>query len=91
MSKDNITITREHYERLKDERVVLFGENNGKWTDEELENNAIDAAIQAAGEIIEKQKLSKVPLSEFTTKQFSGIIQKACWSYMQVYVNYIPF
>ncbi len=91
MSKDNITITREHYERLKNERVVLFGENNGKWSDEELENNAIDAAIQAAGEMIEEHKLNDITLSKLTTEQFSEIIQKACWSYMQIYVNYIPF
>lgn len=91
MSKDNITITREHYERMKSERVVLFGENSGEWSDEELENNAIDAAIQAAGEMIEKHKLNDLPLSKLTIEQFREIIQQATWSYMQVYVNYIPF
>ncbi len=76
---------------MKNERVVLFGENNGKWTDEELENNSIDAAIQAAGEMTEKHKLNDLPLSKLTIEQFREIIQNACWSYMQVYVNYIPF
>ena len=38
MTEETITVTREHYERLKNERVVLFGENSGKWSDEELED-----------------------------------------------------
>ncbi|MBT3231499.1 MAG: hypothetical protein HN356_01655 [Calditrichaeota bacterium] len=86
-----ITITREHYERLKNDRVVLFGENNGEWTDEELEGNAISAAIEAAGEIIEGEKLLQIPISEFTQEQFKALIQWAAWAYMKVYVEYVPF
>jgi len=86
-----ITITREHYERLKNDRVVLFGENNGEWTDEELENNAVSAAIEAAGEIIEGEKLPHISVSEFTPEQFRALIQRAAWAYMKVYVEYVPF
>jgi hypothetical protein len=86
-----ITITREHYERLKNDRVVLFGENNGEWTDEELENNAITAAIEAAGEKIEGEKLLQIPISEFTQEQFKALIQRSAWAYMKVYVEYVPF
>ena len=86
-----ITITREHYERLKNDRVVLFGENNGEWTDEELEANALSAAIEAAGGIIDGEKLSQIPISEFTPEQFKAVIQKAAWAYMKVYVEYVPF
>ena len=91
MTEETITVTREHYERLKNERVVLFGENNGKWSDEELEDNAIQASIQAAGEIIEDEKLTSIPVSEFTPEQFRAIIQRAAWAYMKVYVDYVPF
>ena len=91
MKGETITVTLEHYERLKNERVVLFGENNGKWSDEELEGNAIQAAVQAAGEIIEDEKLTSIPVSEFTLKQFRAMIQRAAWAYMKVYVDYIPF
>ncbi len=91
MTEETITVTREHYERLKNERVILFEENNGKWSDEELEDNAIQAAIQAAGEIIEDEKLTSIPVSEFTPEQFRAIIQRAAWAYMKVYVDYVPF
>ena len=91
MTEETITITREHYERLKENRVVLFGENNGEWTDEELEGNAVQAAIQAAGEMIEDAKLTCVPFSEFTPEQFRAMIQRAAWAYMKVYVDYVPF
>ncbi|NQT35243.1 hypothetical protein HQ587_08640 [bacterium] len=91
MTEKTITVTREHYERLKNERVVLFGENSGEWSDEELEGNAVLAAIQAAGEIIEDKKLTSIPVSKFTPEQFLAMIQQAAWAYMQVYVEYIPF
>lgn len=91
MTEETITITREHYERLKENRVVLFGENSGKWSDEELEDNAVQAAIQAAGEIIEDEKLMSIPVSEFTPEQFRAMIQRAAWAYMKVYVDYVPF
>ena len=91
MKEDTITVTREHYERLKKNRVVLFGENNGEWTDEELEVNAVQAAIQAAGQFIETGELIDRPLSALTHEQFSALIQRACWKYMEVYVEYIPF
>ena len=90
-SEDTITVPREHYERLKNERVVLFGANNGKWTDEELEGNAVDAAVEAAGNIIEHEKLTEAPVSKFTIEQFREMIQQAAWAYMKVYVDYIPF
>ncbi|MDP8241038.1 MAG: hypothetical protein P9X24_18255 [Candidatus Hatepunaea meridiana] len=91
MREETITVTREHYERLKNERVVLFGENNGEWSDEELENNAVQAAIQAAGQFIETGGLIDQPLSELTHEQFSALTQRACWKYMEVYVDYVPF
>lgn len=91
MTEETITVTREHYERLKNERVVLFGENNGKWSDEELENNAVQAAMQAAGQFIETSGLIDRPLSVLTREQFSALIQRACWKYMEVYVDYVPF
>jgi len=86
-----ITITREHYEQLKNSRVVLFGENNGEWTDEELENNAVSAAIEAAGQYIEEDKLMSKSVSEYTPAQFSALVQRAAWAYMKVYVEYVPF
>jgi hypothetical protein len=86
-----ITITREHYERLKNDRVVLFGENNGEWTDEELENNAVAAAIGATGQYIEEERLMNTPVSEYTQEQFSALVQRASWAYMKVYVEYVPF
>ena len=91
MKELTITITREHYEQLKNSRVVLFGENNGEWTDEELENNAVSAAIEAAGKYIEGVKLLGTPVSEFTQEQFRALIQGAAWAYMKVYVEYVPF
>jgi len=91
LTEETITITREHYERLKNERVVLFGANNGKWTDEELENNAVAAAIESAGKEIEADKLMNTPVSEFNPEQFRAMIQQACWAYMKVYVDYVPF
>ena len=90
-SEDTITVPREHYERLKNERVVLFGANNGKWTDEELEENAIDAAVEAAGQVIEAGGVIDRPLSALTREQFGALIQRACWRYMEVHVEYIPF
>ena len=91
MTEETITVTHEHYERLKNERVVLFGENNGEWSDEELESNAISAAVEVAGEIIEGEKLTSIPVSEFTQEQFMAVIQRAAWAYMKVYVDYVPF
>ena len=91
MKEETITITRKHYERLKNERVALFGENNGEWSDEELEGNAVNAAIQAAGEIIEGENLSDISVTEFNPEQFRAMIQRATWAYMKVYVNYVPF
>ena len=90
-SEDTITVPREHYERLKNERVVLFGTNNGKWTDGELEGNAVNAAVESAGNVIEHEKLTEVPVSRFTAQQFREMIQQAAWAYMQVYVGYVPF
>ena len=91
MTEEMITVTREHYERLKKNRLVLFAANNGEWTDEELESNAVDAAVEAAGKIIESGGLIDRPLSALTCEQFSALIQQACWKYMEVYVDYIPF
>ena len=91
MTEETITITREHYERLKNQRVVLFGANNGEWTDEELENNAVQTAIESAGKEIEANKLMNTPVSEFTLEQFRAMIQRAAWAYMKVYVDYVPF
>lgn len=91
MSEETITITREHYERLKNERVVLFGANNGVWTDEELEMNAVAAAIEAAGRIVEEGGIAGKPLLDLTADQFTTMIQQAAWAYMQVYVDYVPF
>ncbi len=90
-SEDTITVPREHYERLKNERVVLFGANNGKWTDEELESNAVQAALEAAGRVIETGRLTQRPIASFTPDQFREMIQQATWAYMQIYVDYIPF
>ena len=86
-----ITITREHYEQLKNSRVVLFGENNGEWSDEELENNAVSAAIEAAGRYIEEEGLMSKSVSEYTQEQFSALVQRAAWAYMKIYVEYVPF
>jgi len=86
-----ITITREHYEQLKNSRVVLFGENNGEWTDEELESKAVSAAIEAAGQYIEEEGLMSKSVSEYTQEQFSALVQRAAWAYMKVYVEYVPF
>jgi len=86
-----ITITREHYEQLKNSRVVLFGENNGKWTDEELESNAVSAAIEAAGQYIEEEGIINKSVSEYTPEQFGALVQRAAWAYMKVYVEYVPF
>ena len=86
-----ITITREHYEQLKNSRVILFGENNGKWSDEELENNAVAAANEAAGQYIEEEKLMNTPVAEYSQEQFSALVQRAAWAYMKVYVTYVPF
>ena len=91
MTEETITVTRQHYERLKNERVVLFGENSGKWSDEELESNAVQAAVEAAGRIIETDRLTKRPITSFTSDQFREMIRQAAWAYMQVYVDYIPF
>jgi len=76
-SEDTVTVPRQHYERLKNERVVLFGANSGKWTDEELERNAVDAAVEAAGNVIEHEKLTVTPVSKFTIEQFREMIQQA--------------
>ena len=91
MTEETITVTREHYERLKKERVVLFGANNGKWSDEELESNAVNAAVEAAGQTIEAGEFMDRPLSALTREQFSALIQRVCWKYLEVYVEYIPF
>lgn len=86
-----ITVTREHYEKLKNQRLVLFAANNGEWTDEELEQNAVDAAVEQAGELIETQRLTTMPLSNLTPDQFRQIVQQAAWAYMKTYVDYVPF
>ena len=91
MKELTITITREHYEQLKNSRVVLFGENNGEWSDEELENNAVSAAIEAAGRYIEEEGLMSKSVSEYTQEQFSALVQRAAWAYMKIYVEYVPF
>ena len=91
MTEEMITVTREHYERLKNQRLVLFAANNGEWTDEELESNAVDAAVEAAGKIIETQQLADKPLSLLTPGQFRRMIRQAAWAYMKVYVDYVPF
>ncbi len=91
MTDLTITITREHYEQLKNSRVVLFGENNGKWTDEELESNAVSAAIEAAGQYIEEEGIINKSVSEYTPEQFGALVQRAAWAYMKVYVEYVPF
>ena len=91
MREETITVTREHYERLKNQRLVLFAANNGEWTDEELENNAVEAAITATGKIIEMQQLGDKQLSRLTQDQFRQMIRRAAWAYMQVYVDYVPF
>ena len=89
--EEMVTVTREHYEKLKSQRLVLFAVNNGKWTDAELENNALEAAIHRAGELIEEERLTNRPLSQLTQEQFRRILQQAAWAYMQVYVDYVPF
>ena len=76
MSEETITVTRKHYERLKNERVVLFGANNGVWTDEELEANAVDAAVEAAGQVIETGGFMNRPLSALTRDDFTALIQR---------------
>ena len=86
-----ITVTREHYERLKNQRVVFFGSNGGEWSDEELESHAVEAAIVAAGMEIEKSSAAGKPVASFTPEQFKCVIQQAAWAYMKVYVDYIPF
>ena len=70
-SEDTITVPREHYERLKNERVVLFGANNGKWTDEELEGNVVDAAVITAGNVIEDGGVADKPLFRLQLKNYS--------------------
>jgi len=91
LSEETITVTREHYERLKNERVVLFGANNGVWTDEELEGHAVDAAVEAAGNVIDDASMAGRPLAALTNNEFRRLIQRAAWAYMQVYVEYVPF
>jgi len=91
LNEETITITREHYERLKNERVALFGANNGVWTDEELEYHAVDAAVESAGQFIEAKGLGGKPMASLSPEQFRAILQQACWKYMQTYVDYIPF
>jgi len=91
LSEETITVTREHYEHLKNQQVVLFGANNGEWTDEELEMNAVAAAVEAAGQFIEASGLANRPLSALTSEQFKALIQQAAWEYMRIYVDYIPF
>ena len=86
-----ITVTREHYEKLKSQRLVLFAANNGEWSDEELEQHAVEAAMSAAGELIESQQLTETPLSQYSPGQFQQLLQQAAWAYMQVYVDYVPF
>lgn len=86
-----ITVSREHYERLKKERVVFFGANNGIWSDEELEQNAVDAAVVAVGQVIEQTGLGDRSISALSVEEFRNILQQAAWAYMQVYVDYIPF
>jgi len=76
LSEETITVTRKHYERLKNERVVLFGANNGVWTDEELEANAVDAAVEAAGQVIETGGFMNRPLSALTRDDFTALIQR---------------
>jgi hypothetical protein len=88
---ETITVTREHYEQLKNQRLVLFAANNGEWSDEELEEHAVEAAMEAAGAMIETQQLSDTPLSQLTPEQFKQLLQQAAWAYMQVYVDYVPF
>jgi len=89
--EEMVTVTREHYEKLKSQRLVLFAANNGKWTDAELEDHALDAAIGRAGELVEEEHLTDRPLSQLTQEQFRRILQQAAWAYMQVYVDYVPF
>jgi len=91
LNEETITVTREHYERLKNERVALFGANNGVWTDVELEDHAVDAAVEAAGRFIEAHCLSDKSMASLSPEQFRAILQQACWKYMQTYVDYIPF
>ena len=75
MPSETITIPLKEYEHLVNSRVVLFGENSGDLTDEELEAKAVEAALKAAD----------IP------PEWSQPIQQACWAYMQVYVDYVPF
>ena len=91
MTEKPIIISREHYERLKKEQVILFGENNGEWTNEELENNAVSAAIEAAGKYIEEVKLMGTPVTQFTQVQFLALIQGAAWAYKKEWAEYVTF
>jgi len=91
LTEKPIIISREHYERLKKEQVILFGENNGEWTNEELENNAVSAAIEAAGKYIEEVKLMGTPVTQFTQVQFLALIQGAAWAYKKEWAEYVPF
>ena len=91
MSEETITVTREHYERLKSERLVLFGANHGIWTDEELERQAVEAAVEGAGQFIESSGIGNRALESIDPEQFRSLLQQACWKYMETYVNYIPF
>lgn len=88
---ETITISREHYEKLKKPRFVLFAANNGEWNDEELEQYAVDAAVEAVGNLIESRQLANRPLSQLTPEQFRRFCQQAAWAYMKVYVDYVPF
>jgi len=91
LTEKTIAIAYAHYERLKNERVVLFRENNGELSDEELQGNAVQAAIQAAIETIEDDKLITATILEFTPEQLCATIQRAAWAYIEVYVDYVPF
>jgi len=91
LTEKPIIISREHYERLKKEQVILFGENNGEWTNEELENNAVSAAIEAAGKYIEEVKLMGTPVTQFTQVQLLALIQGAAWAYKKEWAEYVPF
>ena len=71
--------------------LYSFGENNGEWTDEELENNAVSAAIEAAGKYIEEVKLMGTPVTQFTQVQFLALIQGAAWAYKKEWAEYVTF
>ena len=69
--------------------LPFFAANNGKLSDEELEESAIQAAIAAAGAAIEG--VGEDSLSRMTAEQFQTIIEDASHAYMTVYVDYVPF